>query len=280
MEENATSYEHILVDRPQEFVQRITLNRPEKRNALTNRLRAELFVALEAADDDPETRVIVLRGAGTCFSSGYDLNLIQHDTPYHTARGIGHWSRHAVEGVFRIWDLATPVIAQVHGYCLAGGTELASACDLVFVAEDAKIGYPPVRAMTPPDTQVFPWLIGMRRAMEMMLTGDPITGVQAADWGFANRAMPAEELDAGVLSMAERMSKIPKALQQINKRAMHRQMEIMGIRAGVRAGAELQALAKFVPEVQAYYAELPKNITKALDQRDGKFGDYRTAKKD
>lgn len=279
MAEALSENEYILIDHPAPFVRRITLNKPEKRNAMSNDLRIELFGALEAADVDDDVRVIVLRGAGKCFSSGYDLSFKRDRWPYHTSRGIGLWSRHVVEGCFRIWDLAKPVIAQVHGYCLAGGTELASSCDLVYVAEDAQIGYPPVRMMSPPDNQVFPWLMGMRRAMEMMLTGDYLTGVEAVEAGFANRAFPLETLEAEVLAMAERLTKVPPALQQMNKRAVHRQMEIMGIRAGVRAGAEIQAQAIFIPEVKEYYDSLRKNITGALDARDGKFGDYRTAEK-
>ena len=115
--------------------------------------------------------------------------------PIRRRRATGRWPRHVVHGWFEIWDLAKPVIAQVHGYCLAGGSELASACDLVYVAEDAQIGYPPVRLMSPPDTQFHPWLVGMRRAMELMLTGDPISGAEAARIGFANRAFPAADLD-------------------------------------------------------------------------------------
>ena len=277
MVEETASYEHIVIDHPAEFVQRITLNRPEKRNALSNDLRIELFGALEAADVDDTVRVIVVRGAGKCFSSGYDLSFNRERWPYHTSRGIGLWSRHVVEGCFRMWDLATPIIAQVHGYCLAGGTELASSCDLVYVAEDAQIGYPPVRMMSPPDNQVFPWLMGMRRAMEMMLTGDHLTGTEAVEAGFANRAFPLADLDAEVLAMAARLTKVPPALQQMNKRAVHRQMEIMGIRAGVRAGAEIQAQAIFIPEVRDYYDSLRQSITGALTERDGKFGDYRTS---
>lgn len=275
----ASENEYILIDHPAPFVRRITLNKPEKRNAMSNDLRIELFRALEAADIDDDVRVIVLRGAGKCFSSGYDLSFKRDRWPYHTSRGIGLWSRHVVEGCFRIWDLAKPVIAQVHGYCLAGGTELASSCDLVYVAEDAQIGYPPVRMMSPPDNQVFPWLMGMRRAMEMMLTGDYLTGAEAVEAGFANRAYPLEKLETEVLAMAERLTKVPPALQQMNKRSVHRQMEIMGIRAGVRAGAEIQAQAIFIPEVKEYYDSLRQNITNALDARDGKFGDYRTAEK-
>ena len=169
------SYQHILVDDPRPRVRRITLNRPEKRNALNNRLRGEIFEVLEAADRDADVSITILRGAGPCFSAGYDLSANNSvEQPYHSAAGPGQWSRHVVEGWFSIWDLAKPVIAQVHGYCLAGGTELATACDVVYVADDAQIGYPPVRLMSPPDMQYHPWLVGMRRAMEMMVTGDSI----------------------------------------------------------------------------------------------------------
>src|SRR3546814_19571009 len=99
--------------------------------------------------------------------------------------------------------------------------------------------------MSPPDNQVFPWLMGMRRAMEMMLTGDYLTGVQAVEAGFANRAFPVESLEAEVLAMAERLKKVPPALQQMNKRAVHRQMALMGLRAGVHAGADIPAHGRF-----------------------------------
>ena len=118
-----------------------------------------------------------------------------------------------------IWDLSKPVIAQVHGYCLAGGTELATACDLVYVAEDAEIGYPVVRSMSPPDNQFFPWLLGMRNAMEMMLTGQSISGKEAVEKGFANKCFKAKDLEKEVLSIAKRVAKVPSELQAINKRA-------------------------------------------------------------
>ena len=122
----------ILVDRPADRVARITLNRPEKRNAMSNALRTQMFAALETADCDPDISVIILRGAGSCFSAGYDLSSDVHDDqPWYTAGGLGNWPRHVTEGCFRIWDLAKPVIGQVHGYCLAGGTELAASCDLL-----------------------------------------------------------------------------------------------------------------------------------------------------
>lgn len=268
----------LLTDRPVEGLLRITLNRPRKRNALSNELRGALFAALEQGDSDPSVRVMVIRGAGPSFCSGYDLgsNLFA-DQPFHTAGGLGNWPRHVTEGCFRIWDLAKPVIAQVHGYCLAGGTELAAACDLVYVADDAQIGYPAVRALSPPDNQFYPWVIGMRPAMELMLTGDSMSGQHAAEVGFANRALPRDELEAHVLMMAERLMKVPADIQQINKRAVHRQMDIMGMRAGIRAGTELQTLGGMTASAQAHLRDLAEGVANALTRRDETFGDYRTS---
>jgi enoyl-CoA hydratase len=269
----------LLIDSPAPGVRRLTMNRPEKRNALNNELRGAILAALEAADTDPEVKVSILRGAGPAFSAGYDLSANNAvNQPYHTAGGAGQWSRHVVDGWFRIWDLAKPVIAQVHGYCLAGGSELATSCDLVYVADDAQIGYPPTRLMSPPDNQFHPWLLGMRTAMEMFLTGDSITGLEAAQKGFANRAFPAAELEARVLAIAERVALIPTPIQQINKRSVHRAMEIMGMRAAIRAGTELQALAFTTEPSLAYRNQFKRDGTSVrglLSQRDAAFHDYR-----
>jgi len=274
-------YSKIIVDEPLPLVQRITLNRPEKRNPLSNELRTQLFHALETGDQNPDVRVTIIRGAGSCFSSGYDLQSnVAEDQPFYTAGGLGNWPRHVVEGFFKIWDLAKPVIAQVHGYCLAGGTELATACDLVYVAEDAKIGYPVVRSISPPDNQFYPWIVGMRRAMELMLTGDHMSGLEAVECGFANRAFSEATLEENVLKLAERVAMTPSDLQQINKRAVHRQMDAMGIRAGIRAGTEMQQLATYTETTQAHLAEIRKGLKQALSKRDSAFGDYRTSPED
>ncbi|HET9610930.1 MAG TPA: enoyl-CoA hydratase/isomerase family protein, partial [Acidimicrobiales bacterium] len=131
---NAAGEPLVLVDEPAPGVRRLTLNRPEKRNALNNPLRGALIAALRAADGDDGVRVTIVRGAGTCFSAGYDLGGGNEGTelPFFTAAGEGQWPRHVTEGWMSIWDLAKPVIAQVHGYCLAGGSELATGCDLVY----------------------------------------------------------------------------------------------------------------------------------------------------
>ncbi len=268
----------LLTDDPAPHVRRLTLNRPAKRNALSNALRGAMFEALEAADRDPEVRVIILRGAGTCFSSGYDL-AGTGALPYHTAGGQAQWARHVVEGCFRVWDLAKPVIAQVHGWCLAGGSELAVACDLVYVAHDAQIGYPPVRTMSPPDNQYHAWIMGMRPAMEMMLTGDSMSGDEAVRLGFANRAFDAADLEGEVLAMAERIAKVDPELAQLNKRLVHRQMEAMGLRAGRRAGTDLHALGWHTGASRQYMTKLREGVKEALTARDSTFGDYRTGEK-
>jgi enoyl-CoA hydratase len=273
----------VLVDQPRQYVRRLTLNRPEKRNALSNHLRAKLFASLEESDRDPEVRVVIIRGAGACFSAGYDLSRESgrhaQGLPFHTAGGAGEWARHVVEGCFRVWDLAKPVIAQVHGWCLAGGSELATAADLVYVAEDAQIGYPPVRMMSPPDNQFHAWLCGMRPAMEMMLTGDAITGIEAVRVGFANRAFPIDRLEDEVLAIAERVAKIAPDVQQMNKRSVHRAMEIMGLRAAIRAGTEIQALAMTTESSRETFGKFRDGVRKGLDARDTAFGDYRTKNK-
>jgi enoyl-CoA hydratase len=219
---------------------------------------------------------MIVRGGGSCFSAGYDLG--RRNTPVERAiaPADGWWSRHVVNNWFEMWDMATPIIGQVHGYCLAGGTELATACDLVYVAEDAQVGYPPVRLMSPPDMQWQTWLLGLRRGMEALLTGDSISGTEAAALGFANRAYPSDELDAAVLAMAERVAQVPPDLLALNKRAAHRAMEAMGIRDGMRATADIQAMGFHQRSSREYmrsFAE--KGVTEALSDRDRAFGDYR-----
>src|SRR2546421_878663 len=178
------------------------MNRPEKRNALNHALRGGILEALREADADPEIRVMIVRGAGKCFSAGYELGGGNEglEMPYYTPGGDGQWPRHVTEGWMSIWDLQKPVLAQVHGYCLAGGSELATGCDLVYVADDAWIGYPAVRSMSTPDLVWQPWLLGFRRGMEALLTGDAMTGTEAAERGFATRSYPAAALEDEVLA--------------------------------------------------------------------------------
>ena len=266
----------VLIDRPADRVLRLTLNRPDKRNALGDDIRGELFDGLRAGDRDRDISVMIVRGSGPAFSAGYDLANPNRAVERSIAKQDGWWSRHVVNNWFEIWDMATPVIAQVHGWCLAGGTELANACDLIYVAEDAKIGYPPVRLMSPPDMQWQTWMMGLRRGMEALLTGDHMSGVDAVQAGAANRAFVEADLDAEVLAIAERIAKVPADLLALNKRAAHRAMDAMGIRAGIRATADIQALGFHQESSMEYMNQFSeRDIKESLSERDRAFGDYR-----
>jgi enoyl-CoA hydratase len=270
----------VLSETPAPHVRRLTLNRPTKRNALSYALRAQLFELLREADADPAINVIIIRGAGPSFSAGYDLAQDKSETPpWPISTADGAWARHVLTGWFEMMDMATPIIAQVHGFCLAGGTELATACDLVYVAHDAQVGYPPVRSMSSPDMAWHAWMLGMRRAMEAMLTGDSMTGDEAVASGFANRAFPVDKLDAEVLAIAQRVAKVPADLQALNKRVVHRAMEAMGMRDGMRATADINALGFHQRASKEYFAKFAGGVTQALDARDSSFGDYRTGEK-
>ncbi|HZQ58007.1 MAG TPA: enoyl-CoA hydratase-related protein [Acidimicrobiales bacterium] len=273
------AYTVVLIDEPAPMVRRITLNRPEKRNALNHALRGDLLNALKEADQDESVRVMIVRGAGKCFSAGYELGGGNEglELPFYTPGGDGQWPRHVTEGWMSIWDLAKPVIAQVHGYCLAGGSELATGCDLIYVAEDAKIGYPAVRFGVP-DMHFHAWFMGMRTALEMMLTGDSISGTEAARLGWANRAFPLAELDDAVVDMASRIAQVDPELAQMNKRLVHRQMEIAGMRTGIRVGTEMCALGTHTKALQRFVAQArSEGLTATLSKRDAPFQDYRTA---
>lgn len=268
----------VLIDDPAPHVRRFTLNRPEKRNALNHPLRGQLIQGLQAADGDDEVHVSIVRGAGTSFSAGYDLGGGNegHEYPHFTAPGEGQWPRHVTETWMGIWDLQKPVLAQVHGYCLAGGSELATGCDLVYVADDAKMGYPAVRFGVP-DMQFHAWLLGMRAAMEMMVTGDSISGTEAVRLGWANRAFPEADLDVEVLAVARRIALLPPDIVQLNKRTVHRAMDHMGLRQAIRAGTDICALGIHQESFGVFLAEMQqKGLTAALQHRDEPFGDYRT----
>lgn len=276
------------VDRPLAY---ITLNRPEKMNALSNLLRGEMVHALKEAEADPAISTIVIRGAGRTFSAGYDIGggrNAPEDSPYvhprsrmpdvgSTRPGPSEWAQHVNETNWLIWELYKPVIAQIHGYCLAGGTELASICDFRIVAEDAVIGYPPVRAMTTMDMMWAPWHLPMAKAREFAYLGDAMSGTEAERWGWANRAVPAAELAATVDAFGRRLALIDPQMLLYSKRAVNRAYEIMGIRTALNTGADIQALSAMRP-MGGVFNDITRKygLKEALAWRDGPFGDFRT----
>jgi len=222
----------------------VTLNRPAKLNALSNELMSELDEALLEAEKNDEISVIIISGAGRAFCAGYDLE------PSETQRKDAlenpaldrlvllqnqrHW--------WRIWDCTKPVIAQIHGFCLAGGTELAMMCDLVIAAEDAKFGYPPLRDMGSPVTPIWPWIIGARWAKILYFSGDTIDGKKAEEIGMINFAVPPDKLDEAVSVVAHRIAKVPIDLLTIHKTQVNRAFEVMGIRAAMSSGPDFDAI--------------------------------------
>jgi enoyl-CoA hydratase len=269
---------------------RIILNRPEKLNALNQRIQREIHDALWEADNDTSVHCVIIKGAGRSFCSGYDLtgggSLGQDRDPGKTYRGARSfdddtWQLERNQRfLMPLFDMHKPSIAQVHGHCLAGGSELATGCDLVYMAEDAQMGYPAVRFGVP-DMQFHAWLVGMRRGMEMVLTGDSINGIEAAELGWATRAYPADRLEAETLEQASRIASLPPDIVALNKRAVHRQMEVMGMRQGLRQGTELCSLAIHQESFKAFIDQTGAGagrLTDALQKRDEGFGDYRTAK--
>ena len=270
----------------------ITLNRPEKLNALSNDLRGELFHALKEAEADRSVGVIVLRANGRAFSAGYDLSpsrAAADDSRFVHPRsrlpdtGTTHpahydWSRHVLLANWTIWELAKPVVAQVQGYCLAGGTELASFCDFRIVADDAQVGYPPVRAMGTMDIMWAPWHMPMTKAREFAYVGDSFSGRDMATMGWATYAVPATDLAAFTERFARRMANIDNDLLMYSKRSVNRQYEAMGIRSGLMSGTDVEAMSKHRPAAQEWNRRLrEEGLKAALEWRDGPFRDFRGA---
>ena len=258
------SYEFLEIEDPAPGVRWITLNRPEKRNAIHNPMRGEILASLQEADRDDQVRVSILRGAGGCFSSGYDIKSdLGADQPYFTADVGMQWARHVAEGWMSLWDLAKPVIAQVHGYALAGGLELVGACDLAYVARDARLAHPVLRVAGVPDFAWFPVAMAPRHAMELHVAGREYTGEEAERVGMVNQAFAPDVLEARVLQIAQRITEVPPAVVTVNKRLVHAAVEARGGRSVIRTAADLQAGPHMQALANASGAELSDRVKKA-----------------
>lgn len=234
---------------------RIVLNRPDRANALSVTLLDELEEAMAFCVATAEVRVVVLSGAGKGFSGGYDIGGPSADpgaTGPSAATADIERVRATVERLLRLWDLPKPVLAKVHGYCMAGGFELAMACDLVVAADSARFQFPAVRAQGVAPFLIYPWLMGLRRAAEFLWTGDPISGADAVDLGLVNRAVPSDRLDREADELATRVALMPSELLLLSKRALHRSLEVMGFRTAVAAGVEFDVIAHLSRPAQEF----------------------------
>lgn len=246
--------EEILYD-VDDRVATITLNAPERLNAISRRMQREIIDALEEAERDHGIHVALIQGAGRAFSTGYQLGApADEDTgrPYSPTS-----DRDNIEDGLRLWlripEMRLPVIAKVHGYCIAGATQLAAICDVTFVAEDTRVGSGPQLPLGAGYVTAFwAWHMGPKRAKQFAFpSGEFITGEQAAEYGLFNEAVHPEILDEYVEDYVRRISKVPKDVLAIHKLSANRIQELQGMRTALRTGAELDAIAHFSPDVEA-----------------------------
>ena len=219
-----TAYATIVVEKLGP-VARLTLNRPERANALNQTMLVEIGAALDDAENDPAIRALIVRGAGAALSSGFDLKEQMERQP----RGIEQWQpllRRDFDTVMRFWHFPRPTIAAVRGPCLAGACELALACDLTIAADDAFFGEPELKFGAGIVAMILPWIVGPKIAKEIILTGeDRIPAARAREIGMVNRVVPAAELDAAALALAQHIAAIDPNLVKETKRAINRALE-------------------------------------------------------
>jgi len=276
------SYETILYE-VERGRARITLNQPKRRNPLSRALLEELSHALWEADDDRAVHCVILRGNGPAFSAGYDLAPAptKNDDGVNRRTGAGvdedAWM---LEGLQRhmqvLWDMHKPSIAQVEGHCLAGGTDLALYCDFVITADDANIGFPPLRNMGSPPNHLWLYHCGPQWTKRLLLTGDTMSGADAAKIGFAMKSVPPEHLEAEVEGLADRLALIDTALLAANKRIVNLGLELMGAGTLQRLAAENDARGHTARAARQMFKDLAnKGVKQAVADRDAPFGDGR-----
>jgi enoyl-CoA hydratase len=259
----------------------ITLNDPKRQNSIGIATQKELVQAVEAVNNDDEIRVAIIRGNGDHFCAGYGLTDIDPASTVawqliEDRKGNMLEDRNRLYGISKrwisIWESPKSFICQVQGNCLAGGTDIALVCDMVIAAEDAQIGHPGVRGIGTPITGAWTYLVGSMRAKRLLLTGDTISGKEAADWGLITMAVPREKLESEVLRMANRMAAIPNDMRAVNKYASNKVVDLMGYRDSIIAYCELNAIGHFMPTVKEFWARVGKDgLREALKWRDRDF---------
>ena len=268
---------------------RIILNRPEKLNALSLALQAELSEALWEADNNNDVHCVVLKGAGRAFSAGYALSggggrvpvsrIQASDGNYRGGRSFDDdaWQLERAQR-YRMarFDMHMPVIAQIHGYCLAGGTDIALLCDMIVAADDATLGFPPTRDLGALPNNMWLYNVGPQWAKRLTLTGDSITGAEAQDIGLVMKSVPKEHLEAEVEQLADRLAMIDPDLLSANKRIVNAGLELMGARTLQRMAAENDVRAHNTKAARGFLKSVvDKGLHETLRARDAKFGDGR-----
>jgi enoyl-CoA hydratase/carnithine racemase len=247
---------------------RLVLNRPDKLNAISTDLRDSLVDAIADATADDRVRVIAIAGAGRAFCSGYDLS---EEAPT-TAWGWRDVLSRDVDATLAVWSCPKPVIAQVHGYALAGGLELAMACDLIVASEDARLGEPEIRFGSAPVTLLMPFLIGQKKTRELLLTGDLITAVEAERIGLVNRVVVADRLADEVDGLADRLARVPPDVMAPTKLMLNRAMDAAGFVEAVAMGLDIQSFVNMSETAREFDAIVRRDGLKAaLEWRDRRY---------
>ena len=269
-------------------IARITLNRPERLNAINRGLISDLRLAVIAANEDSAVRVIVLSGAGRAFCAGYDLDWGTRAEDATQREMAGHWDPvRDYEGMSRnvrvfmsLWESPKPVIAQIHGWCVGGGTDMALCADLIYMAEDAQIGYPPARVWGEPTSVLWVYRLGLEHAKRLMLSGESLSGSEAARLGLASKALPAAELPSVVDKMARKLATIPANQLAMSKLLVNQAYENMGLRTTQLIGTFFDGIARHTPEGIAWRdLAMKEGFREAVRRRDAPFGDYGEAER-
>ncbi len=267
-------YENILYE-VSDRIARITLNRPEKLNALSRALLTEYADAMHEAERDRDVRVVIVRAAGRAFCAGYDVGgggghrSGPSTTPFVDDRANLMFNDQTLTTA---WKIPKPVIAQVQGYCVAGGNDVAGQCDIIIAAEDASFGHPQIRRLGPTWMHMFPYKCGPQWSKILMFTGDSISGKEAAEIGVVARAVPADQLEAEVEKLAARIALVDPTLLAMNKLAVNRVFEEMGMRTVFDAAISLDTIAHTAEAMQEFNRiSREQGLKSALEANEGPF---------
>ena len=271
-------YQAILYEK-KEGIGYITLNRPEKLNALNRELLAELRHVLADIDGDEEVRVVILTGAGRAFSAGFDISGADGDEREIYEREPDEWRevlKQNIDTFLLIWNLSKPVIAAINGYALAGACELVQLCDIKIASTQAVLGEPEIRFGTGPPLLITPFSVGLAKAKELLLTGDMIDAHEAERIGMINRVVPHESLMEECERTARKLTKIARVGLKLNKIAVNRALEGMGFLRAIQHNLELvvQFDISRTPEQEEFNTiRAERGLRAALDWRDERFAE-------
>ena len=276
-------YETVLYD-SHDNIAWITLNRPEKLNALNSALQRDLVAALNEADADWDVRCIVVKGTGRAFCAGNDVTPSPDRIARMERRGNIRWD---IENAKRgrdftngILGVSKPVLAQVHGYCLAAGTTVATHCDIIIAAEDATIGFPPVRNLGTPAVFMWPYLMPIQWVKWAMFTGDNFSGKQAAEMGWAMKAVPSDQLEETVDELAGRISRVSYEMLAASKSICNKAIELMGRETLQMLAGEIDAVSHQSTAVKEFERiSQEQGLRAALEFMNAPFQDYRKGEK-